>query len=275
VLAGAAGAMGTNTSTPSVGLASATGVASRYVAYAIGALFLLLGFTPKLATILAVMPRPVMVAALLFTICFIIVNGLQIISSRLLDARRTLVIGFALVAGVTAEAFPAMAAAAPPGIAALLGSSLALATMIALVLNLVFRLGVKKTAVLTVSPERVEPEALEKFMETNGAAWGARREVIERAKFNLLQSLEVIIDGCSPQGPVRIAATFDEFDLDLGVSYIGPALELPVSRPSNEQIMASEEGQRRLAGYMLRRFADRVEVTQKGTRSEIHFHFDH
>ena len=51
VLAGLAGAVGTNTSTPSVGLAAATGVASRTVAYAVGAVFLLLGLLPKLTAL--------------------------------------------------------------------------------------------------------------------------------------------------------------------------------------------------------------------------------
>ena len=275
MLAGVAGAVGTNTSTPSVGLASATGVASRYVAYAIGGLFIALGLTPKLATLLAVMPRAVMVAALLFTICFIVINGLQVISSRVLDARRTLVIGSAIVAGVAIEAFPVIAAGAPPGIVPLIGSSLVFSTLVALLLNLLFRIGVKQTATLKVESAPVQAEKLEQFIETNGATWGARRDIIDRAKFNLAQSIEVIVDSCEPQGPVEVAATFDEFSLDVRVSYIGPPLELPDKRPTNEEIMASEDGQRRLAGFMLRRQADRVRATHNAGRSTILFHFDH
>lgn len=112
-------------------------------------------------------------------------------------------------------------------------------------------------------------------METQGTAWGARRDVIDRARFNLTQSIETIFESCDPQGPVEIEASFDEFNLDLRVSYAGPPLELPDKRPSNEEIMASEEGQRRLAGFMLRRYADRVATTHKADRSTILFHFDH
>jgi len=275
MLAGIVGAVGTNTSTPAVGLASATGVASRYVAYAIGALFIALGLMPKLATLLAVMPRAVMVAALLFTICFIVINGLQIITSRLLDARRTLVIGVGIIAGIAVEAFPAMAAGAPPGIVPLIGSSFVFSTLIALLLNLLFRLGVKKTATMKVERTQVEPEKVEKFMEAQGALWGARRDVIDRASFNLTQSIETIVEGCEPQGALEIAASFDEFNLDLRVSYLGPPLDLPDKRPTNQEIMESEEGQRKLAGFMLRRHADRVLATHRAGRSTIHFHFDH
>jgi NCS2 family nucleobase:cation symporter-2 len=275
MIAGAAGALGTNTSTPSVGLASATGVASRRVAYAIGALFIVLGLMPKVATLLAVMPRAVMVAALLFTICFIVVNGLQVINSRLLDTRRTLVIGCAMIAGVAVEVFPAISADAPPGVVPLIGSSFVFSTLIALALNLLFRIGVKKTATLMVEPAQIDAGKIEEFMERQGAAWGARRDVIDRARFNLTQSIETIAEGCAPQGPLEIAASFDEFSLDLRIIYSGSPLELPDRRPSNEEIMESVEGQRRLAGFILRRYSDRFSSTHRAGRSTVLFHFDH
>jgi NCS2 family nucleobase:cation symporter-2 len=105
--------------------------------------------------------------------------------------------------------------------------------------------------------------------------WGARRDVIDRACFNLAHSLETIVEGCEPSGPLEVRASFDEFSLDLRVSYDGAPLELPERRPSNEEIMASDEGQRRLAGFMLRRLADRVQATHRAGRSTVLFHFDH
>jgi NCS2 family nucleobase:cation symporter-2 len=274
-LAGAAGALGTNTSTPAVGLAAATGVASRKVAYAVAVIFVLLGLFPKLTVLLAVMPRPVVVASLLFAVTFIMINGLQVMNSRMLDARRTLVVGLAIVAGTAVEVFPALSATASDAARPLIGSSLVFSTLIALVLNVILRIGVKQTALFNVDAAPVDAEKLEQFMETSGAAWGARRDVIDRAKFNMAQSLEVIFDSCEPAGPVEVAATFDEFNLDLRVSYGGPPIELPERRPSNEEIMESEEGQRKLAGFMLRRYADRVAASHRSGRSTILFHFDH
>ena len=111
-------------------------------------------------------------------------------------------------------------------------SSLLLGTLSALLLNIVFRLGVRRAVTLTVDPGAVDPAKIEQFMETQGAAWGARRDVIDRARFNLAQSIETIFESCSPRGPVEIEASFDEFNLDLRVSYDGPPLELPDRRPS-------------------------------------------
>jgi NCS2 family nucleobase:cation symporter-2 len=274
-LAGFLGTAGLNASTANIGLSGATGVTSRRIAYATGGMFIALAFMPKLSGLLAVMPRPVMGAALMFVAAFIIVSGLQIITSRLLDARRTFVIGLSFVIAIAVDISPAYFRAMPASVQPLFAGSLVVGMLAAILLNLIFRIGARKVQSLALPAGRVDPVALEQFMEDNGATWGARREVIERARFNLTQSIETIAEGCDPEGPLEITASFDEFSLDVRVSYAGKPLALPEKRPTNEEIMASEDGQRRLAGYMLRRYADRVSATHKSGRSTILFHFDH
>ena len=274
-LAGGLGTTGVNSGSNAVGIANATGVLSRSIGFVIAVFLFALAFFPKLGILLYLMPKPVAGAALLFAAAFIFINGLEIMTSRLLDARRTLVIGLSFMAGIAVDLYPAFFGKLPATALALFGSSLVLGTLTALLLNFVFRLGVRRTQKLAVDPASVDPTAIESFMDEQGATWGARRDVIERAKFNLEQSIETIVDSCEPRGSLEIEASFDEFNLDVRVSYVGPPLELPEKRPSNEEIMESEEGQRRLAGFMLRRYADRVSSTHKGGRSTILFHFDH
>ncbi len=230
---------------------------------------------PTAAALLAIMPQPVLGAILLFSACFVFINGLQIIASRMLDARKTFVIGLSFMIGLAVDLYPAFFQRLPAMVQPLAGSSLVLGTVTALVLNLVFRLGVRRTQTVVVDPGQLDPVKVGDFMEAQGAAWGARRDVIDRASFNLLQSIETIVDGSEASGPLEIAASFDEFNLDLKVSYDGAPLDLPDQRPTNEEIMASEEGQRKLAGFMLRRYADRVQSSHKAGRSTILFHFDH
>jgi NCS2 family nucleobase:cation symporter-2 len=274
-LAGTLGTVGVNSGSNAVGVANATGVLSRNIGYVIAALLITLAFFPKLGILLYLMPKAVSGAALFFVATFIFINGLEIMTSRLLDARRTLVIGLSFLAGIAVDFFPDFFGNLPATALTLFGSSLVLGTLTALALNLLFRLGVRKTEKLAVDAARVDSVAIESFMEAQGAAWGARRDVIDRASFDLTQSIETIVESCEPQGPLEIEASFDEFNLDVRVSYSGPPLELPEKRPTNEEIMASEEGQRRLAGFMLRRYADRVAATHRGGRSTILFHFDH
>ena len=274
LLAGAVGAVGINTSTPSVGLASATGVASRTVAYAAGAAFLVLSLTPKLAALLAVMPRAVMAATLLFSACFIVINGLQVVTSRLLDSRRTLVIGMGLLAGAALEAVPAISADATGATRAILGSSLVFGTLVAFLFNLVLRLGVRKTVSHAIDPASYEPAEIEAFLRQQGAAWGARPDIVNRAIFGVSQLVEACIEHGHAQGPLELEASFDEFNLDVRLAWRGTALAFPQARPGLAQIQ-EEDGARLLAGFLLRRNADRIRADQQGDRAVVFFHFDH
>ena len=274
-LSGLLGTAGINTSTSNVGLAAATGVTSRKVAYATGGIYLLLAFLPVGATLFVIMPSAVIGATLVFAACLVFINGLTIITSRMLDARRTFVIGLSFMLGLAVDLMPAVFAELPPAARLFTSSSLLFGTICALTLNLVFRLGVRRTATLTIAADGVDSEKIEQFMQMQGAAWGARRDVIDRASFNLAQSIETLAMSDVAQGPLEVGASFDEFSVDVRVTYDGAPLELPDQRPSSEEILASADGERRLAGFMLRRFADRVSVSGKGGRSTVHFHFDH
>lgn len=275
VAAGALGGHGLNSSTGAVGLASATGVTSRRVAWSVAGILLVLAFVPGLGLLFSLIPPSVAGAALVFSSTFIVINGLEIVTSRLLDARKTLVIGLALVFGLAVEIFPGLLAMLPQAARVALGTSLVVGTLVGLALTALFRAGLRRIGTMTVDPAAADPDALGRFMDAQGAQWGARRDVIERAKFNLEQSIETIVASGVATGPLMVEASFDEFNVDVRVAYDGAPLELPERRPTNEEIIASEEGERRLAGYMLRRFADRVAATRRNGRSVIHFHFDH
>jgi NCS2 family nucleobase:cation symporter-2 len=272
--AGLLGTVGMSSASSNVGLASATGVTSRRVAYALGALFLALALVPKASAVLAVLPPPVIGAALVFGACFVVMSGLQIITSRMLDARKTIVIGMGLVLGVAVDVYSTFFSAVVGPWRLVSSSSLVLATLSALFLNMVFRIGIRRTETRLIEPSQARTR-VDELMELWGARWGARRDVIDRATFILEQSIETIVEACDPRGPLEVSAAFDEFNLDLEVSYVGAPLELPGKRPSNEEIMASEEGQRRLAGFLLRRYADDVQASVRDGRSIVRFHFDH
>lgn len=275
VLAGLLGTVGVSTYTSSIGLAGATGVTSRRVAWAIGGIFLVIAFLPKVSAALLAMPKPVIGAALVFSACFIFVNGLQIITSRMLDARRTFVVGTSFMLGLAVDLFPGAFVGLPAALRPLFSSSLVLGTLSAIGLNALFRLGVRQRASIVVDPRQPSSAITDRFLDAQGARWGSRSDVIDRASFNLSQSIETIAEGCEPRGPLEVEAAFDELSLDLRVSYDGAPLELPERRPSNEEILASEDGQRKLAGYMLRRYADSVKATHADGRATVLFHFDH
>ena len=274
-LSGLVGSIGCNTSTSNVGLAAATGVTSRRVAYAIGAIYLLLAFMPVGATVFVIMPGAVVGAVLVFASCLIFINGITIITSRMLDARRTFVIGLSFMLGLAVDVLPGVFAGLPAGVRLFTGSSLLLGTFTALVLNVVFRLGVKRTVALAVDPDKVDTEKIEQFLRAQGGAWAARPDVIGRAVFAANQLIEAVTENCWKSGPLELRASFDEFNLDLRLSYQGEPLEFPDRRPTDREIRETDEGTRRLAGFMLRHNADRIHSESRDGAVTVHFHFDH
>jgi xanthine/uracil permease len=60
-----------------VAFSAASGATSRYIGYMAGALYIILGFFPKITGVLSLMPMPVMGAILIFVTCFMIISGIQ------------------------------------------------------------------------------------------------------------------------------------------------------------------------------------------------------
>ncbi len=103
--------------------------------------FILLGFSPKLSAVLSIMPTPVMGAIIVFVASFMIVSSLQIILSSKPDTRKTFVIGIPLIFGLSLQALPELYAQVVPWLRPLFGSALTLATVLAVGLNLLLRIG--------------------------------------------------------------------------------------------------------------------------------------
>ena len=134
-VSGLIGGMASDTSASNVALSSASGATSRYIGYAAGGLFVVLGFSPKISGLLSVMPAPVMGAILVFVTSFMILSGVQIILGSGMDARKTFVVGIAFIFGLSLDMVPGLYAGVFGWLQPLFDSSLTLATVIAVLLN--------------------------------------------------------------------------------------------------------------------------------------------
>jgi NCS2 family nucleobase:cation symporter-2 len=98
---------------------------------------------------------------------------------------------------------------------------------------------------------------------------------IKRATFAVVQFVEAVAENCEQHGPILVTASFDEFNLDVRPEYEGALLEFPDRRPSDREVRESEDGVRRLAGFMLRHNTDRVRSERVNGKSVAQFRFDH
>jgi NCS2 family nucleobase:cation symporter-2 len=269
------GGLGGNTFSASVGMASATGVAARIIGVWMAGILVVLSLFPVVAWVLVAIPRPVLGATLILNSCFIISSGLQIITSRLLDARKSFIIGIALVLSLSRDIFPGFYLGLPDYLQPFVSSDLTIGVLPALALNALFRVGITRRQKTVVTSAANAYDVIRVFLEEQGARWGARRNVIDRAIFAAAQACEAISEHCNVEGPITLEASFDEFNLDLRLTYQGDPVILEERRPSLDEVHDSEEGVRRLAGFLIKRSADHVRIGSAANGSTIDFRFEH
>jgi NCS2 family nucleobase:cation symporter-2 len=273
--AGLLGGMGQSTSSSNVALSLATGATSRRIAWSVGLLMCALAFLPKFATIFVIMPTPVMGATLVFAVSFMIVVGIQIITSRMLDARKMLVVGISMILGLSVDMVPGVYAGVPEWIKPVFSSSLSLATISVVILNFLFRIGIAARKTLVLKPGVVSEQAVYEFMDTCGREWGARPEIIARATRIIAELFEACVLARLAAGDIIANVKFDEFNLDIVLSYDGPALDLSTETPRIEEILDDEMALPRLSAEIIRRTADRMKCEEKQGRTILRIHLDH
>lgn len=272
-ISGLLGGIGQNTTSSSIGIELATGTTSRVIAVPLGLLVIALAFFPRLATVVSAMPDPAVGAVLIYSACFIILGGLQLLASRMLDARRIFAVGIALIFGLSVEVVPNLYASVPAFLKPIFSSSTSVATVLVVLLSLAFRIGLKKQSALELETGKDHLNDITVFMEDQGSAWGMRKEVVTRATdaayetFNSIAPLSLGKD-------ISLRTTWDELRLDVELEYAGPAVELADMLPSIEQ-MGTPAGVAQVAGYLIRQYADRVRVREKNGITRVQLHFQH
>lgn len=270
------GCMGLNSSSSSVGLSLATGVTSRYLAYILSIVFIAMAFFPKTAALLAIMPAPVMGAVLLINLGYFVIQGFQIITSRMLDDRKIFIVGLSLVFGLSVDLLPNVYSQFPPALQPLFKSSLTVVSLTAILLNLIFRIGIKQKQAIELL---VGPDSTSKmidFMESCGAAWGARGDVVHRASSAIVEFIESANELKVAQGDkIKLEASFDEYNLDIRISYNGTLLEICEQRPTAEELLCDDGALARLSGFLMRKYSNKMKSFNLEGMCVLELRFEH
>jgi len=141
-LSGLLGGMAVDTSSSNIGLAGATKVVSRWISVGAGVIFVMLAFFPKLITVLSMIPKPVLGAAIIFTGCFMICTGLIEMFSESWNPRKTFVVGISLFFGLSTAFLPELYARTPEFIKTFFTDPLPTTTILAVILNQIFNLDI-------------------------------------------------------------------------------------------------------------------------------------
>ena len=274
LFSGLSGGVALNTVSSSTGLSLATGTTSRSIALPAGLIVIALAFFPRLAAVLTAMPAPVVGAMLIYSACFIVIGGLQLLTSRMLDARRIFAVGIALIFGLSVDISPDLYSHVPNLLRPIFSSSVAFATVLVIPISLLFRVGIASKIKFRVPRAPSASDAIHFMIEQQGSAWGMRREVATLAE----QALNEVVNSASLLNPglksLEISLVFNELKLDATIEYEGLPIEIVKSAPSFEEL-CTDEGIAALSTFMIRQFADRVKVKTRNGACTVLMHFDH
>lgn len=292
ILAGFLGGLPSGTSSANIALCHISRSTTRYAGLAAGGLLALVAFLPKSTVALTLIPTPVVGAVETYAAAYLIVSGIELIASRAMDARGTFMVGLSMVAGVGTILLPDVAEQAPASLRILAESGVVVAGVVAILLNLLFRLGVSQRAQQTLAPLPESPgggpmdlgTAIVTFVEARGARWGARRDAVQRAAEAALEAAEAIMAAGGDRTVTAIRGSFDEYNLDIELIHTGEALHLGVAAPASPSLLdtSDEEFQaeldralRGVSTVLLRRLADRLTTGKRDGRAFLRLHFDH
>ncbi|WP_454914809.1 uracil-xanthine permease family protein [Xanthobacter sediminis] len=274
MLNGLTGGFQAGLSSSSVGLAFATQATSRVIGIVAGALIFAIAFFPKAIVALTLIPSPVIGGILLYTAAYLVVAGMDLIVSRRLSERRVFVVGLSVLAGLSVALLP-LKDQLPVALQPLFSTPLTVAACSAILLNLLFRIGIaRETGEEVPAGAHAFPFARD-FLERQGDLWGARRDVIAAAIPIVAQALELVTDSGIAKGPVELRARFDEAHLDVYLLYDGEIVQPPRERPAPEALLGDAKEVAAFTAYMLQRLSDHVRFGRSQGRARIALRFDH
>lgn len=285
LLAGMFGSFPTAPCSANIALAHATRSTSRYIGLATAALLLLVALSPKLTMALTLIPSAVLGAVELYAAAYLLVSGIEMIASRALDSRGIFMVGLSLCAGLATMLMPELGQQAPQGMRILVGDGFVVAGFLVVVLNLLFRLGTKQQAQLTLDRAHgALNQQITDFVEQQGAIWAARSDVVRRAASVALEATEAI--AAAGRGlPLAVRGSFDEFNFNLELVHAGEPLPLQAADGPSEMTAealwdaddaALDAALERVSSVLIHHLADKVSSTRTSDGNALlQLHFDH
>ena len=282
--AGMLGGFPTATCSANIALAYASRSTARVVGLAAAGLLALVAFLPQLTMALTLVPAPVLGAVGLYAAGFLIVSGMELVISRAMDSRTIFAVGLSMCAGLALLQMPQLAERVPHSLHFVVGDPFVVTGLLVIVLNLLFRLGTSQRAEQALSATSPTLHAdITGLVESWGATWGARRNVVQRAALAALEAAEAIAAAPGQRELVGLRGHFDEFHLDLELLHTGAPLPTgaagaaqPVS-PSllDESDEALDAALAQMSGRLLQHLADRVGSGEAAGRAWLRLHFQH
>lgn len=271
MVSGLFGGVALGMSSANLSLAYATGVTSRIVAIAAGAMLAAISFLPYFLSILRSLPDAVLAGLLFYSAAFFLVSGAELALSRMMSPRRALVIGFSTGIGILVQAVPLITSAAHGTWLEHILAPMTLATLTAILLNLAMRIGITQTETVEIRKGDSGQAIVEKLEEL-GEAWGLHRATVARASGAMNEIAELFMT--MADGPVTCRIKHNELHLLLNFSYQGRALSAPDRAPTLEELESETDGLANMSGWIIKKLSDDMSVVSRGHQHDVTIAFE-
>ena len=168
-----------STATTNIGIAGASGITSRVVAYVAGIMLMAASFFPGLTNLLSMIPTPVLGAVLLYSGCYIMSGGFSALTECVLDDRRIFTIFLSIFFAIS-TLIPGLYAFLPESVAAVLVSPMVMGVSVLLITTLLSRIGTKKVFSFVSGTGPLDILALNEAIENVCRQRGAERSLMRK-----------------------------------------------------------------------------------------------
>lgn len=262
-----------------VSLAAAAGCTSRYLGFWVAGALVFMALCSKLIVLWFVVPGPVIAALMLYLAALLIMTGIRLIASRMLDNRRAMAVGLGLMVGVANQYIVVGLQQSMPELSDFMRVAGGLnGLMVALLLTMIFRFGATAHTRQRFEIAATTADDVGRFMEKQGRLWGARHVSVQRARFAVWEAFDLLAHSghiAGDQPWVEIHTRFDDYALHVRFIYEGePVRAAGDAPPSPEDLIDDPEAASRLSGYLLSRLARKMQVSRREGRCVLDLYFD-
>jgi NCS2 family nucleobase:cation symporter-2 len=225
IISGLAGGPVQSTATTNIGIANASGITSRMVAYVASAMLIVASFFPMITGALSMIPSPVLGAVLMYSGCYIMAGGFSALSSRELDDQRIFVIFLSIFFAVS-TLMPGVYSFLPKAVAQVIVSPMVMGVAILMITTLLSRIGANKKFTFITGVTVADIPALNKELESICKQWGTEREVLRKLEISLDGLCEAIAE-MDPKANLFFKVVYDELQLKLHIESRDCVLQNP------------------------------------------------
>ena len=196
-----------STATTNIGIAGASGITSRKVAYLASVMLMAASLFPGLTSVLSMIPTPVLGAVLLYSGCYIMAGGFSALTATVLDDRRIFTIFLSIFFAIS-TLIPDLYSFLPESVSTILVSPMVMGVCVLLLTTLLSRIGAQKVFSFVSGVSPMDIVALNEEIENTCKQRGAERALMRRMQIAIDSFCEGVYE-LAPDAQIRFQIRYD------------------------------------------------------------------